>query len=159
MFCLSWAKQQPAQILLANRLSLPTSQISLCCWICCACLVWCNQCISTCTMHETGKHTKYNWLVWVNLLGWLVWMLCNATCTAVIDNINERTNIACNTQCMCVRARARTRVRVCVILTGMYSCYNHYGNYHSGFSGYTIVVLTLQPIFKLPPLWNVKYLE
>ena len=88
------------------------SQTTLRCWICCACLVLCNQYIS---MHTKGKHTKYNWLVWVNLLGWLVWMLYYAACAAVIDNINEKINIACNTQLM-----------NCAVTTWIYSCYSHY---------------------------------
>ena len=51
--------------------------------------------------HEYNRQAYkiYDWLVWVNLIGWLVLMFHNATCTAVIDNINERItcNIACNT--------------------------------------------------------------
>ena len=46
-----------------------TSQIKLCCRICGVCLVLCNQCISTGTMHTIGKHTKYYRLVSVNPLG------------------------------------------------------------------------------------------
>ena len=35
------------------------SQMNLRCWICCACLVLCIQCISTGTMHTIGKHTTF----------------------------------------------------------------------------------------------------
>ena len=92
LFCLSWARRQLTQIWSANR--LPLFLKWLCCWLCCSCLVFCDRYVSTGTMHTKGKHTKYNW---VNLLGWLVWVLHNATYTAVIDNINERINIACDT--------------------------------------------------------------
>ena len=102
---------------------------NLCCWICCACLVLCNQCISTGTIHEIGKHTISNWLycivlyciilVLVNLSGWLFWMLHNATCTALI-------NVACNTH-----NEVEYNAYSC------YSCYSHYGSYHSACSSYT----------------------
>ena len=78
-------------IIISQRVII-ISQTTLCCWISWACLVLCNQCISTGTML-----TKHNWLVWVNLLSSLVLALHNATCTAVIDVIYERINIACNT--------------------------------------------------------------
>ena len=77
------------------------------------------------SMHQHRYHAYnrqayyiYNWLVWVDLLGWLVWMLDNATCTAVIDNINER--ITCNIACK------YTVIMNCVVITWISNCDNHY---------------------------------